>query len=99
MATAATVAVALEDDQTRLLLHEVPRAYSTQINDALLAALALAVTDWTGRDDVLVDLEGHGREETRRGGRSVADRGLVHDALSRRAFAWAMATPAMPSPH
>ncbi len=63
VATAATVAVALEADQTRLLLHEVPRAYSTQINDALLAALALTVADWTGRDDVLVDLEGHGREE------------------------------------
>src|SRR6185312_15655517 len=35
----------------------------TQINDALLAALAIAVADWTGGDALLVDLEGHGREE------------------------------------
>src|SRR5204862_4141826 len=31
--------------------------------DALLAALALAVAEWTGHDGTLVELEGHGREE------------------------------------
>ncbi|HEX6862026.1 MAG TPA: condensation domain-containing protein, partial [Thermoanaerobaculia bacterium] len=53
----------LEADETRALLQEVPRAYRTQINDVLLTALALAVGNWSGDSRILVDLEGHGREE------------------------------------
>src|SRR5262249_48205447 len=34
-----------------------------QINDVLLTALAEAWADWSGNDVLLVDLEGHGREE------------------------------------
>ena len=41
----------------------MPQAYNTQINDALLTALLLAVARWTGGRSILVDLEGHGREE------------------------------------
>jgi non-ribosomal peptide synthase protein (TIGR01720 family) len=40
----------------------VHRAYRTQINDVLLAALAHALCGWSGQPTVLVDLEGHGRE-------------------------------------
>ncbi|HJX26333.1 MAG TPA: condensation domain-containing protein, partial [Thermoanaerobaculia bacterium] len=42
---------------------EAPQAYNTQINDILLAALALAFQDWTGSPSLRVDLEGHGRED------------------------------------
>ncbi|HEY0735126.1 MAG TPA: condensation domain-containing protein, partial [Herpetosiphonaceae bacterium] len=35
----------------------------TQINDVLLTALAQACASWTGAATLLVDLEGHGREE------------------------------------
>ena len=45
------------------LLRQVPRAYRTQINDVLLTALAQAFAQWTGQDALLVDLEGHGRED------------------------------------
>jgi non-ribosomal peptide synthase protein (TIGR01720 family) len=45
------------------LLQEVPQAYQTQINDVLLAALGRVCGEWSGRDAVLVDVEGHGREE------------------------------------
>jgi amino acid adenylation domain-containing protein/non-ribosomal peptide synthase protein (TIGR01720 family) len=62
-ACARSVTVALTHEQTRALLHDVPRAYRTQVNDALLTALAQAVAGWTGRARVLVELEGHGREE------------------------------------
>ncbi|HEX8694770.1 MAG TPA: non-ribosomal peptide synthase/polyketide synthase, partial [Longimicrobium sp.] len=55
--------VALEAEETRRLLQEVPRAYRTQINDVLLAALARVLGRWTGDERVLVDVEGHGREE------------------------------------
>src|SRR6185369_2059260 len=59
-----TVWVALEESETEALLREVPAAYGTQIQDALLAALAQALGEWRGgTGPVLVDLEGHGREE------------------------------------
>jgi amino acid adenylation domain-containing protein/non-ribosomal peptide synthase protein (TIGR01720 family) len=60
---AAALTVALSADDTRALLREVPPVYNTQVNDALLAALALAFRRWTGDRALLIDLEGHGREE------------------------------------
>ena len=53
----------LNPEQTRQLLKEVNQAYSTEINDILLAALGLAVKDWAGIDKVFINLEGHGRQE------------------------------------
>ncbi|HEY0404146.1 MAG TPA: amino acid adenylation domain-containing protein [Pyrinomonadaceae bacterium] len=61
--SARTVSIALSAEETRALLHDVPRAYGTEINDVLLTALAMAISDWTGQRSVLVDVEGHGREE------------------------------------
>jgi amino acid adenylation domain-containing protein/non-ribosomal peptide synthase protein (TIGR01720 family) len=61
------VAVALDADETRALLQDVPRAYRTQINDALLTALVEAFAEWTGARRLLVDLEGHGRAELAHG--------------------------------
>ena len=61
--TTATAPAALDQATTRALLHDVPGVYRTQVNDVLLAALARTLARWTGRDRVLVDLEGHGREE------------------------------------
>ncbi len=62
-ATARSVTAALTPDQTRALLHQVPGAYRTQINDVLLTALSQVLARWTGHDQILIDLEGHGREE------------------------------------
>ncbi|HEX6863995.1 MAG TPA: condensation domain-containing protein, partial [Thermoanaerobaculia bacterium] len=53
----------LDTEETRILLQEVPQVYKTQINDVLLTALALAFQAWTGSPLLLVDLEGHGRED------------------------------------
>jgi hypothetical protein len=61
--SARSLSVSLTAEETRLLLQEVPRAYRTQINDVLLAALAQALSEWTSEKRVLVDVEGHGREE------------------------------------
>jgi amino acid adenylation domain-containing protein/non-ribosomal peptide synthase protein (TIGR01720 family) len=63
MAFARSVSLKLGEDETRALLQEVPRAYNTQINDVLLTALLQAFTRWTGEGSLLLDLEGHGREE------------------------------------
>ena len=56
------VRVSLSEAQTRALLQGVPAVYHTQINDFLLTALAETLYSWTGERQVLVDLEGHGRE-------------------------------------
>ncbi|MGW7557101.1 condensation domain-containing protein, partial [Streptomyces rimosus] len=63
VASAASVRVSLGAADTEALLREVPSVYRTQVNDVLLSALGRVLADWTGRDSVLVDLEGHGREE------------------------------------
>ncbi|AEI41578.1 non-ribosomal peptide synthetase [Paenibacillus mucilaginosus] len=55
-------ALSLSPEETEALLKQTSRAYRTEINDLLLAALALAVRKWTAADQVLVTLEGHGRE-------------------------------------
>jgi amino acid adenylation domain-containing protein/non-ribosomal peptide synthase protein (TIGR01720 family) len=54
----------LPADRTTPLLTTVPAAFHAGINDVLLTALALAVAEWRGGGtEVLVALEGHGREE------------------------------------
>jgi amino acid adenylation domain-containing protein/non-ribosomal peptide synthase protein (TIGR01720 family) len=62
-ACARNVSVVLDAEATRALLQDVPEVYRTQINDVLLAALALAFAPWTERPQLLVELEGHGRED------------------------------------
>ena len=61
-ASAQTVSLTLGLEETAALLHEVPAAYRTRIEDALLAALLPALTEWTRETRVGIDLEGHGRE-------------------------------------
>ena len=61
--TAQTLTLSLSGDETRALLQKVPEAYRTQPNDALLSALAVALTEWAGPGKFVVNLEGHGREE------------------------------------
>ena len=58
-----TVTAALTAEETEALLREVPATYGTQINDTLIAGLALALAEWVGESTLMVDLEGHGREE------------------------------------
>ncbi|MFD2640985.1 non-ribosomal peptide synthetase [Pseudomonas japonica] len=60
---AVSVSSRLDAELTRKLLQEAPAAYRTQINDLLLTALAGVVSRWTGQPDVLIRLEGHGRED------------------------------------
>ncbi|HEY0172221.1 MAG TPA: amino acid adenylation domain-containing protein, partial [Pyrinomonadaceae bacterium] len=66
-ADARTVSVTLSAGETRALLHEVPAAYHTQINDVLLTALAAAFARRTGESELLLELESHGREELSEG--------------------------------
>ncbi|GAB1543624.1 non-ribosomal peptide synthetase [Scytonema sp. NUACC21] len=63
VATTAQVSITLSVAQTQALLQEVPKVYNSQINDVLLTALMQSFQAWTGEKVLLVDLEGHGREE------------------------------------
>ncbi|GAA3814321.1 hypothetical protein GCM10022226_39030 [Sphaerisporangium flaviroseum] len=71
VATTRYLSQALPAGLTAPLLGRVPAAFGATVNDVLLTALALAVADWrarrtdggSGGTSVLVDLEGHGREE------------------------------------
>ncbi|MFD8251186.1 non-ribosomal peptide synthase/polyketide synthase [Streptomyces werraensis] len=58
-----TLTVELDEADTEALLRAAPTAYRTRVNDVLLAALALALARWTGREEVRLDMEGHGRED------------------------------------
>lgn len=60
---AETLVVALDAAETRALVQQVPAAYQTRINDVLLAALQAALRGWAGNGSMLIDLEGHGRED------------------------------------
>ncbi|MFJ3899012.1 non-ribosomal peptide synthase/polyketide synthase [Streptomyces sp. NPDC090083] len=71
VATTGYVSVSLPADLTGPLLSRAPAAFGATVNDVLLTAFALAVGDWRTRvlgaersgGPVLVDVEGHGREE------------------------------------
>ncbi|MEL6814321.1 MAG: alpha/beta fold hydrolase [Cyanobacteria bacterium J06598_3] len=77
--TAHTLTLTLNAAETRDLLQVVPAVYNTQINDVLLTALAHTLIDWSlmggagdsanvdelanATDAMLIDVEGHGREQ------------------------------------
>ena len=67
--TGRHLVLTLPADVTEPLLTTVPAAFHGRINDVLLTGLALALAEWRrgrGRGDqsaVLLELEGHGREE------------------------------------
>ncbi|MFI7465078.1 amino acid adenylation domain-containing protein [Nonomuraea sp. NPDC049646] len=63
VASGRRTTVALDEETTRALLRDVPGVYRTEVNEVLLAALARTLGDWTGRTDLLLATEGHGREE------------------------------------
>ncbi len=61
--SARTVTVALSAEETRALLHDVPKNLGGRANEILLSALARSLAPWRGDGKYLIELEGHGREE------------------------------------
>ncbi|WP_426454529.1 amino acid adenylation domain-containing protein [Paenibacillus sp. S-38] len=58
----AYVEVQWTQQETERLLKLAPRAYRTEANDLLLAALGASLHAWSGLERIGVMLEGHGRE-------------------------------------
>ncbi|SEL61797.1 non-ribosomal peptide synthase domain TIGR01720/amino acid adenylation domain-containing protein [Roseateles sp. YR242] len=63
LASLDSIELRLDAATTEQLLKRAPAAYRTQVNDLLLTALGRALCAWTGQPRLLVDLEGHGRED------------------------------------
>jgi amino acid adenylation domain-containing protein/non-ribosomal peptide synthase protein (TIGR01720 family) len=55
--------VELETETTQILVRSAPKLWKVQVNDVLLTALAVALCRWRGQPEVLINMEGHGREE------------------------------------
>jgi amino acid adenylation domain-containing protein/non-ribosomal peptide synthase protein (TIGR01720 family) len=60
--SAHDLSVALSEEETQTLLKEIPVVYRVDVQHVLLAALAEAVSRWSGNQQVLIEMEGHGRE-------------------------------------
>jgi non-ribosomal peptide synthase protein (TIGR01720 family) len=60
---AESISIRLDASRTQALLLDVPAAYNTNMNEALLTAWAQAWVSEMGETEVSVVLEGHGREE------------------------------------
>jgi non-ribosomal peptide synthase protein (TIGR01720 family) len=63
VASRRTISVSLTPAETRAVLQDLPAKHRTQINEVLLAAIARAFSAWTETPSLLIDLEGHGREQ------------------------------------
>ncbi len=68
---ARSIETALSSEETDALLRRVPEAYQTQINEVLLTALGRAMRKWGAAGKLVVEVEGHGREEIGGGGVDV----------------------------
>ena len=55
------VEAALDKEETDTLVRKAPPHYGVRMDELLLAALALALKDWTGRIEHAVMIESHGR--------------------------------------
>ncbi|OEC33737.1 non-ribosomal peptide synthase domain TIGR01720/amino acid adenylation domain-containing protein [Pseudomonas cuatrocienegasensis] len=56
-----TLETKLSLEKTELLLGDCHGAYSTQVQDLLVAALAGVIGQWLGREQVTLEMESHGR--------------------------------------
>ncbi len=74
-ATAGSLSVELDVEITRMLLGEVPAAFHAGINDILLIAFGLALAEFLPASGapVVIDAEGHGRDEELAGNGEVVD--------------------------
>uniref|UniRef100_UPI000AFD9FD3 condensation domain-containing protein n=1 Tax=Aquimarina longa TaxID=1080221 RepID=UPI000AFD9FD3 len=55
--------ITLDEESTSLLTGDIHHSYTTEIDDILLASLALTIQQWSGNSKVIIGQEGHGRED------------------------------------
>ncbi len=57
-----TVSAVLDAAETGSLINQLPQRYGASVQDALLAAVAQSIREWTGATAALLEVEGHGRD-------------------------------------
>lgn len=57
------VSVSLSANDTKRLLQDANAAYRTHIDELLVAALVGSYAQWSGNSEILLTLEGHGRQQ------------------------------------
>ncbi len=67
LANAVAISFRLDAAETAALLGRVHGKLGTEVNDLLLSGLLLALERGFGCQELLLDMEGHGREETEQG--------------------------------
>jgi iturin family lipopeptide synthetase B len=72
----ASLSFSLDENETGNLLTKVNDAFGTEINDVLLTAMGMGIKKTWKQDQVLVNMEGHGREE------------VLEDVDINRTFGW-----------
>jgi len=63
IASSHTLTAELGQAETITLLSEANTSYNTEPHDLLLTALLVTVKEFTGSRDIIIEMEGHGREE------------------------------------
>ncbi|MED2253694.1 non-ribosomal peptide synthetase [Brevibacillus parabrevis] len=63
VAASCTLSAELGRQETLALLTEANASYNTEPVDLLLTALFIAIREHTGRTDIVIETEGHGREQ------------------------------------
>ncbi|WP_340203731.1 condensation domain-containing protein, partial [Ascidiimonas sp. W6] len=63
LADVSEVPLVLDKQTTKALLQEIHHSYGTEINDILLSALSRTLSTYSTHAQVVISLEGHGREE------------------------------------
>ena len=55
--------ISLTKQETKSLVQNCHHVFGTEINDLLLSALSLSLSKWSGKPEIIIGLEGHGRED------------------------------------
>ncbi|BAZ43878.1 amino acid adenylation domain protein [Chondrocystis sp. NIES-4102] len=59
----AMLSCCFSPDETQAILRKNIPSYHAQFNNIILAAIVKTFCDWTGKSQLLINLEGHGRED------------------------------------
>ncbi len=60
--TATVAKITLNEDTTQALLQDIPQLTKAGIQDTLLSALQKAMKQWSGADEMVINICGHGRD-------------------------------------
>ncbi len=57
------LSIKLSNKDTESFIKDANKSYNTEANDILITALGMTIKKWAGKDKILINLEGHGRED------------------------------------